>query len=192
VQEDATTGYYDEYVLTPGMDGYWGMTSKESLDAAFEKNYGITDLSGPSIATKTQTEIQDILEDMIYAPGSDDLMVKLRLKVETPYVFLHPIPDVTAPAPLVVGGTSNRKDGYTIVATCISATTELTPQTVQVENGTYSATFDTTDAVTGEYTVKADDGDGHTDEVEVFITGAEVAEIVEEVEEVVEEIEEQP
>ncbi len=40
-------------------------------------------------------------------------------------------------------------------------TTELAPQTVQVENGTFRATFDTTDAVTGTYTVKADDGDGH-------------------------------
>jgi hypothetical protein len=160
VQEDATTGYYDEYVLSPGMDGYWGMTGEQDLYVAFEKKYGITDLSGPSIAIKTQVEIEDILEDMIYAPGSDDLMVKLRLKVESPYVWLHPR-EVNAPEPLVVAGTSNRKDGYTIVITCTGVTTELAPQTVYVENGTFRATFDTTDAVTGEYTVKADDGDGH-------------------------------
>ncbi len=190
VQEDATTGYYDEYVLTPGMDGYWGMTGEQDINAAFEKKYGITDLSGPSIATKTQAEIQDILEDMVYAPGSDDLMVKLRLKVETPYVLLHPIPDVTAPAPLVAIGASNRKDGYTIVVTSISATKELPPQTVYVENGTYRATFDTRDAVTGEYTVKADDGDGHVAEEETFITGIGVRKIEEAVEEAVMTLEE--
>ena len=190
VQEDATTGYYDEYVLTPGMDGYWGMTGEQDITVAFDKKYGIKDLSGPSIATKTQTEIQDILEDMIYAPGSDDLMVKLRLKAETPYVWLHPVADVNAPAPLEVGGESNRKDGYTIVITCISPTTELPPQTVQVENATFRATFDTTDAVTAKYTVKADDGDGHVAEEETFITGTGVQKIEEGVEKAVEAIEE--
>ena len=189
VQEDATTGYYDEYVLTPGMDGYWGMTGEQDINVAFDKKYGIKDLSGPSIATKTQTEIQDILEDMIYAPGSDDLMVKLRLKAETPYVWLHPVADVNAPAPLEVGGTSNRKDGYTIVITCIGVTTELAPQTVQVENGTFRATFDTTDAVTGEYTVKADDGDGHVAEEGTFITGKTAQEIAAGVEKAVEKVE---
>nr|AAU83678.1 hypothetical protein GZ32E7_41 [uncultured archaeon GZfos32E7] len=190
VQEDATTGYYDEYVLTPGMDGYWGMTGEQDITVAFDKKYGIKDLSGPSIATKTQTEIQDILEDMIYAPGSDDLMVKLRLKAETPFVWLHPVADVNAPAPLVVGGESNRKDGYTIVVTCISPTTELPPQTVQVENATFRATFDTTDAVTAKYTVKADDGDGHVAEEETVITGTGVQKIEEGVEKAVEAIEE--
>ncbi|NQE52199.1 hypothetical protein C5S29_01300, partial [ANME-1 cluster archaeon GoMg3.2] len=190
VQEDATTGYYDVYVLTPGMDGYWGMTGEQDITVAFDKKYGIKDLSGPSIATKTQTEIQDILEDMIYAPGSDDLMVKLRLKAETPFVWLHPVADVNAPAPLVVGGESNRKDGYTIVITCISPTTELPPQTVQVENATFRATFDTTDAVTGEYTVKADDGDGHVAEEETFITGTGVQKAEVAVEEAVAAVEE--
>jgi subtilisin family serine protease len=189
VQEDATTGYYDEYVLTPGMDGYWGMTGEQDLDAAFEKKYCIADLSGDAIATKTQAEIEDILEAMIYAAGSDDLMVKLRLKVETPYVFLHPVPDVKAPAPLVAKGTSNRKDGYTIVVTCIGKV-ELEPQTVYVENGTFSATFDTTDAVTGTYVVKADDGDGHVAEQEAFITGTGVQEAP--VEEAVAPVEEAP
>jgi PGF-CTERM protein len=42
---------------------------------------------------------------------------------------------------------------------------------------TFTATFDTTGVPTGTYIVKADDGDGHTDEVEVFITGAEVEEM---------------
>jgi PGF-CTERM protein len=53
-------------------------------------------------------------------------------------------------------------------------------------HGTFTAIFDTTGAPTGTYIVKADDGDGHTDEVEVFITGAEAKAIEEKVEEVAE------
>jgi PGF-CTERM protein len=190
VQKDADTGYYDEYVLSSGMDGYWGMTGESSLEAAFEKKYGITDLSGPSIATKTQAELQDILEDMIYAAGADDLMVKLKLKVETPFVTVHPIPDVTAPAPLVVGGISNRKDGYAIVITCKGDITELPPETAMLENGTFRVTLDTRDAVTGTYIVKADDGDGNVDETETFIAGIGVRKAEAAVEEAVETLEE--
>ncbi len=165
VQEDATTGYYDEYVLTAGMDGYWGMTGEQGLDAAFEKKYSVTELSGPSIATKTQAQIQAILEDMIYAPGSDDLMVKLRLKVEPAYVRLGSIANVAEGDLLVITGTSNRQDGYAIILTCEGLLErDLFHHTVQIENGTFSATFDTTNAAPDEYTVKADDGDGHTDE----------------------------
>ncbi|RJS73171.1 MAG: hypothetical protein CW694_01260 [Candidatus Syntrophoarchaeum sp. WYZ-LMO15] len=36
---------------------------------------------------------------------------------------------------------------------------ELTPQTVYPSNGTWTATFDTSGAEVGVYTVKADDGD---------------------------------
>ena len=51
---------------------------------------------------------------------------------------------------------------------------------------TFTATFDTTGAPTGTYIVKADDGEGHTDEVEVFIRGAEAVTIKEGVKEVAE------
>jgi hypothetical protein len=121
---------------------------------------------------------------LVNIAGADDLTG------ETAYVRLDPIAVVDAGEPLVVTGTSNRKDGYTIVITCIGKTMELTPQTTPVENGTFRATFDTTDAVTGEYTVKADDGDGHVAEEETFITGTGVQEIVEGVEEAVEALEE--
>jgi PGF-CTERM protein len=51
---------------------------------------------------------------------------------------------------------------------------------------TFTAIFDTTGVPTGTYIVKADDGDGHVDEVEVFITGAEAKAIKEGVKEVAE------
>jgi hypothetical protein len=187
VQEDATAGYYDIYVMCAGMDGEWGMTGQESLEAALNQKFHIPSLTTGIINTKTQTEIEDILEALVTTAGADDLMEKMRLKVETAYVKLDPVADVTAGEPLVVDGTSNRQQGYVIVVTC-KGPVELAPKTVKVENDTFGCVFDTTGALTGEYIVKADDGDGHVDEAEVFITGAGVAEIVEEVEEVVEEI----
>ena len=168
VQEDATAGYHDIYVLCSGMDGVWGMTGEDDLEAALNERYGIPSLTMGIINTKTQAEIGDILEDLIYSAGSDDLMVKDKLKVETAFVTLDPIAAVGIGEPLVVTGTSNRQEGYMIVVTC-KGPVELCPQAVKIENGTFEATFDTTGAKVGTYTVKADDGDGHTDEVTVAI-----------------------
>jgi PGF-CTERM protein len=186
VQKDATSGYYDLYVLSPGMDEVWDMTSNTDLVAAINTKYHIADITDPNDAgTKTQAEVQSMLESLVTSAGSDDLMEQLRLKVESAYVRLDPIADVNAGTPLVVKGASNRQQGFNIVVTC-KGPVELEPAVVKIEDDAFTATFDTTDALTGEYVVKADDGDGHTDEVEVFITGAGVAKIVEEVEEVVE------
>ena len=106
-------------------------------------------------------EIQDekLYEGFFLAntAGADDL------RVETPYVTLDPIKSVAFGEPLVVTGKSNREDGFVIVVTC-KGPVESSAQSVKVENGTFEATFDTTDAVVGYYTVKADDGDGHVDE----------------------------
>jgi hypothetical protein len=85
-----------------------------------------------------------------------------------PYVKLNPITSVGIGEPLVVKGASNRQQGFSIVVTC-TGPVELEPQVVSIANDTFEATFDTTGALTGEYIVKADDGDGHTDEVEVNI-----------------------
>ena len=198
VQEDATAGYYDLYVLCVGMDGVWGMTGEANLEAALNEKYKIPSLTctaaANAICTKTQEEIDDILEDLVTTPGADDLMEKMRLKVETAYIKLDPVAAVDAGAPLVVKGTSNRQQGYVIVVTC-KGPVELAPHTVKVENDTFGCVFDTTTATTGEYIVKADDGDGHVDEVEIYITGKTAQEIaagvekaVEKVEEVIEEI----
>jgi hypothetical protein len=51
-----------------------------------DERYGIPSLTEGVITTMTQAEINDILEDLVTTPGSDDLMVELRLKVETAYV----------------------------------------------------------------------------------------------------------
>jgi hypothetical protein len=166
VQEDATTGYYDIYVLSYGMDGEWDMTGKSNLVEALDVRYRIPSLTSGIIHTKSQEEIYAILDDMVHCAGSDDLMWLGKLRVETAFVKLDPITDVGIGEPLVVTGESNRKDGYPLVVTC-KGPVELDPQTVKLENGTFSVTFDTTGAKEGQYLVKADDGDGHTDEATV-------------------------
>ena len=195
VQKDATSGYYDLYVLSPGMDEVWDMTSNKDLIDAINTKYHIKDITDPNDAgTKTQAEVQSMLDNLVTSAGSDDLMVELRVKVESAYVRLDPVAAVNAGVPLVVKGASNRQEGFNIVVTC-KGPVELEPEVVKIENDAFTATFDTTEAKTGEYIVKADDGDGHTDEVEVFITGKEmlkaeaaVEKVVAEVEKVVEEI----
>jgi len=168
VQEDATSGYYDIYVLSVGMDDEWDMTGTSNLEEALKRRYSIPSLTSGVIHTKSQEEIYNILDDMVHCAGSDDLMWLGKLKVETAFLKLDPISAVGVGEPLVVTGESNRKDGYPIVVTC-KGPVELDPQTVKLENGTFSVTFDTSKATAGEYLVKADDGDGHTDEKTVEI-----------------------
>jgi hypothetical protein len=54
VQEDADLGYYDIYVLCTGMDGVWGITDEENLEAALDAGYNITSLTTGIINTMTQ------------------------------------------------------------------------------------------------------------------------------------------
>jgi len=171
VQEDATLGYYDIYVLSSGMDEEWDMTGESDLEDALWVRYGIPSLTSGIIHTKSQEELYNILDDMVHCAGSDDLMWMGKLKVEAAYVKLNPITDVAVGEPLVVTGTSNREEGYAIVVTC-KGPVELPPTVVKLENGTFNVTFDTTGATVGTYTVKADDGDGHTDTATVEILPA--------------------
>jgi PGF-CTERM protein len=155
VRDTANTGTYLVVVLSRGIDGEYGDNQGPDLPQALNKYAG-------DLSTKTQDQILSILEGLTTRPGSDDLMWVGYIKVETPYVTLDPIESVAVGEPLKVTGESNRKDGYAIVVT-VTGPKELAPATVSVTNGTFEATFDTTDAPVGTYTVKADDGDGHSD-----------------------------
>jgi hypothetical protein len=168
VQKDATSGYYDIYVLCTGMDGEWGITGKDDLEAALDERYNITSLTTGIINTMTQAEIEDVLEDLVTTEGADDLMWKHRLKVETAYVKLDPIATVSIGEPLVVTGKSNRQEGLVIFVTC-KGPVELPPDLVRIENGAFWCIFDTTGATTGKYIVEADDCEGHTDTATVEI-----------------------
>ena len=165
VTDDADVGSYLVVVLSPGSDSAYGKTGYDKL---VEDNKAKLEaaLSQYSLIAKTQDELRAIIEDLITL--SDDLIWMGYIKVESPFVTLEPIADVGIGEPLVVNGTTNREEGFAIVV-IVKGPKELTPKTVDVTNGTFSATFDTTDVPVGMYTVKADDGDGHIDEVTVNI-----------------------
>jgi len=160
VDDDADTGNYLVIVLSPGSDGMYGKAGYTKIERA---------LGDYTLSAKTQDEVLDIVRDATFgAVGSGDLMWLTYVRVETPTVTLNPVSSVAVGEPLVVTGISNRGEGHTIIVT-VKGPVELTPETVPVENGTFNASFDTSDAKPGTYTVKADDGDGHTDELTVDI-----------------------
>ena len=168
VGPNVDTGSYLVAVLSPGRDDvYNGLTG----------NVGVSDFMTSlaaqyNLASKTQEQLLAIIQDAtVEAAGSDDLLWTDYIKVGSPFVTLDPIASVTVGEPLVVTGTTNREEGFAILVT-VKGPVELTPQTVEVENGTFNATFDTTGALAGTYTVKADDGDGHTDTATVEILPA--------------------
>ncbi|RZN37167.1 MAG: hypothetical protein EFT35_06650 [Methanophagales archaeon ANME-1-THS] len=160
VGDDVDTGNYLVVVLSPGSDGLYGKAGWATLPEALA-NYNLVD--------KTQEEILAILQNI--TAESDDLWVQLYMKVELPFVKLDPIASVKVGEPLVVTGTTNREEGFAIVVT-VKGPVELTPQVVTITKGTFNAIFDTTGAPAGTYTVKADDGDGHTDTTTVKILPA--------------------
>lgn len=170
VQEDADSGVYYIIVLSSGMDGCWGMTGMHQLDVAFENKYGITDLSGPSLATKTQNQVVELLEDLTQTAGSDDLMRILTISVgDIDSLTLNPIADVVVGDPLVVTGKTSRKYSSIIWLTVKKPYYEIVPQAAIATDKTFSATFDTTGAQPGTYTVNANDGCGYTTSTSVNI-----------------------
>jgi hypothetical protein len=94
VQEDASAGRYDIYVLASGMDGQWDMTGEQDLEAALNKKYNIPSLTTGAINTKTQEQVLELFKDLAGSAGSDDLMQILTLTVgdiETVKLTLNPI-----------------------------------------------------------------------------------------------------
>jgi len=176
VQEDADSGVYYLIVLSSGMDGEWGMTGQYDLEAALDQKYHISSLTYGIICTKTQDQVVAILKDLTQSAGSDDLMQILTLKVgdiakET--LTLNSIADVVVGNPLVIRGETSRKDGSIIWLTVKKPYYEIVPQAAIATDKSFSATFDTTGAQPGTYTVKANDGYGYTTSTSVnIIAGA--------------------
>ncbi|OFV67148.1 MAG: conserved hypothetical protein, secreted [Candidatus Syntrophoarchaeum caldarius] len=164
--EDATSGTYLIAVLSPGRDGKFGKTNKASIYDALDVYLGVTDSTSGALETdtqniliaKTQENIATLLSGLLTEPGSDDLFAVIPIMVEEQSLTIDKIDDVAIGDDLVITGTSNRKSDVAIIVT-VKGPVELTPQTVYPSNGTWSATFDTSGAEVGVYTVKADDGD---------------------------------
>ncbi len=167
------TGRWIALVLSPGRDGKY-----ETQDRAEAGNLKLVD-SFLGLDGKNQDQILAIIQDMtIDVAGSDDLLVPLTFKVESGYVELNPVETVGAGEPLNISGVTNREPGTRITISTFAGPTELPTAFTEVEwtttdEGVFSATIDTTDAVVGTYTLEADDGDGNTDTATVEILTAE-------------------
>ncbi len=166
VNEDADTGSYLVFVLSPGKNKvYDGIKTGELLDGIGTKYFG-GDLS--RLAGKTQEQINATIWDAtIGTAGSDDYMKKITIKIGTAEVKLYSIADVVIGDDLVVTGTSNR-EGHSIIVR-VKGPVNLGTEFATVENGKFKATFSTLEALTGEYIVEADDGEGHADTTTVNV-----------------------
>jgi len=169
VQKNADTGTYLVFVLTPGKDGVYGRLNTGDLLAGLEATYAGGDLS--NLAAKAQEQIEAIITDAtVGTAGSDDFMKMLQIKIGEGMVKLDPVADVEIGSDLVITGISNR-EGRSINVK-VTGPADLGKKMVSVTNGVFTATFDTSEALPGEYTIEVDDRDGHTDTTSVNITTA--------------------
>jgi hypothetical protein len=157
VHEDADTGTYLIAVLSYGRDGIWGTEGSSNLSEVLSNSSG-------SLAVKTQEQIIAIVKDRtINAAGSDDLLSITTITVENPEVRLDDIEEVLLGGTIVVSGYTNREEDYAIIIT-VEGPVDLKPKLAFVEkDGTFNTSFSTVSAHIGEYTVTAEDGEGHTD-----------------------------
>ena len=154
------------FVLSPGKNKiYDGINDGDLLNGIKTKYFG----GGLSrLAGKTQAQINATIWDAtVGTAGSDDFLKKLTIKVGTPEVTLYPIADVELGSDLVVAGTSNR-EGHPIIVR-VTGPINLGTKFAAVENGKFKVNFSTSEALTGEYTVEADDGESHVDTTTVNI-----------------------
>jgi hypothetical protein len=168
VCDDLDNGRYLVMVLSPGSDGVWGKTGYPRL-------YNPNDIRDPNTALgeytldiKTQTEMLEILDDMI-ALSDDIIWVDYVTVGEQETLTLDPIADVVTGDTLVVTGDSSMKEGSAIWLTVKGRYYEIVPQAAYVSDNTFNATFDTTGAPPGVYTVQALDGTGRTATTNVLI-----------------------
>jgi len=167
VSDTAYTGTYFVVVLSYGIDGVYGDTDRSNIIGAINQKY-----NNPNLRSMSQDYILSlILGASINSTVSDDLSMVMQLAVKAPksyVVRLDPIEDVVVGELLKVTGTSDKKEGSEIIITVEGLIGEqLMPTMVRVENGKFSATFDTDYALMGKYTVVAADGEGNTDEATV-------------------------
>ena len=170
VQEDADSGVYYVIVLSPGMDGTWGMTGEQYIEAALDMKYNIPSLTSGIINVKTQDEIVAIFGDLTQSVGSDDIMRMLPLKVgATDVLTLNPIADVVVGNPLNVSGKTSGKDGSMIWITVNSRYQMIAVVITIAMDNAFNVTFDTTGLLPGTYTVRAYDKYGYTTATSVHI-----------------------
>jgi hypothetical protein len=166
VDEDAATGTYLIFALTPGKNQLYDGMQTPDLLAGLATKYFAGDLS--KFGAKTQEQIRAMLVEVTTgAAGSDDYLRVLKLSVRRPEVALYVPAEVIIGENLTIAGSSNR-EGHTIILK-VKGPLDLGTKFVTVLEGQFDAIFSTTEALTGEYTVEASDGEGHTDTATVTI-----------------------
>ncbi|MBN1456040.1 MAG: hypothetical protein JW945_07300 [Methanomicrobia archaeon] len=166
VDEDADTGQYLVFVLMSGQNQEYDGIDTDDLLQGLAAEYLGGDLS--RLGAKTQEQIKAILLDATTeTPGSDDYLKTVKITVGKAEVLLYALEDVVIGDNLTVHGASNR-EGQTIIIR-VTGPLNLGTQFVTVADGAFSATFSTLEALTGDYTVEANDGEGHTDTKTVTI-----------------------
>lgn len=166
VDDDADTGHYLAFVLTPGRNQEYDGIGTDDLLQGIAAAYFGDDLS--RLVTKNQEQIKAILLDATTdVPGSDDFMKTVKVTVGAAELMLYSLEDVVIGENITVRGASNR-EGQTIIIK-VAGPLNLGTQFVTVDDGAFTATFSTLEALTGDYTVEANDGEGHTDTKTVTI-----------------------
>jgi len=166
VDEDATTGTYLIFLLTPGKNQDYDGLQNASLLAGLATTYFAGDLG--MFGAKTQEQIRAMLTEVTTgAAGSDDQLKVLKLSVRRPEVAIYVPAEIVIGENLTIAGSSNR-EGHTIILK-VKGPLDLGPKFVTVLEGQFEATYSTIEALTGEYTVEASDGEGHTDTATVTI-----------------------
>lgn len=167
----ADLGEYEILVLSPGRNGVYDGIGTGDLKKGILNAYG----GYESLANyKTQNELVVIIRDAtIDAAGSDDLIQVLRVTIESPYIHLEDIEDVLIGSLLKINGKTNREQGTKIRITSRSDNVDLPMAIEEVEwptpdEGVFTATIETAEAVVGTYVVEAEDGVSY-DRVDVNI-----------------------
>jgi hypothetical protein len=167
----ADLGEYEILVLSPGRNGVYDGIGTGDLKKGILNAYG----GYESLANyKTQNELVVIIRDAtIDAAGSDDLIQVLRVTIESPYIHLEDIEDVLIGSLLKINGKTNREQGTKIRITSRSDNVDLPMAIEEVEwptpdEGVFTATIETSEAVVGTYVVEAEDGVSY-DRVDVNI-----------------------
>ena len=168
VAENVDSGRYIAMVLSPGRNDIYDGIGTDDLKGELEQ---IISEIHPGTQEQIRAAIQDVTTE---AAGSDDLAQELEVKIECPYINLKDIEDVQIGDILEINGTTNRERGTKIMIKTYEGPMDLPMAIAEVEwptpdEGVFTATIDTYEAVVGTYTIEADDGEGHTDIVSLNI-----------------------
>jgi hypothetical protein len=101
VDSEADTGNYTIMVLSPDRDRIYGNSSFSYIDSILDLDGAGPELGAIDVSNKTQEEIAAVIEDIIYAEGSDDFMwvgyIMVTPQKPLPGSVTRDLPDAVSP-----------------------------------------------------------------------------------------------